>query len=293
VPSISVDTTDRFLYSLVMTSGFDKAANMTRVECHTFGPSGVSPAGYDLITEGPLLITVAGKPLVTLMYTPGEEIPLSIGYLYTEGVIHSEKDIGAIGFCREESGNVVRVTPAEGADIASRLTEHRAVFSSCSICGREAITSVTDTLERFTKRKERVSQQAIVALGKMMDDRQHLFRRTGGAHAALLVLVSEGMIVPEMAILREDVGRHNALDKAVGEALLRRIPFEQSVLMLSGRLSFEMVAKAARAGISDVVAVSAPTALAVELAHRLNMLLVGFARGDTGIIYTGKEALKA
>jgi FdhD protein len=274
-----------------MTSEFDKAANTTKVECHTLGPRGISPAGYDLITEEPLLITAAGKPVVTLMCTPGEEIPLSIGYLYTEGVIHSEKDIGAIGFCREEAGNVVRVIPAEGADFVSRLTEHRAVFSSCGICGREAIGSVTDTLEPFAGRKGRVSPQAIVELGAMMNDLQHLFRRTGGAHAAVLVLVSEGMIVPESAILREDVGRHNALDKVVGEALLRRISFKESLLMLSGRLSFEMVAKAARAGISDVVAVSAPTALAVELAHRLNMFLVGSARGETGIVYTGKEAL--
>jgi FdhD protein len=275
-----------------MTSEFDETANMIGVECHTLGPRGIAPAEYDLINERPLLITVAGKPLVTLMCTPGEEIPLSIGYLYTEGMIHSEKEIGAIGFCREESGNVVRVIPAEGADFASRLPEHRAVFSSCSICGREAIASVTGTLEPFAWRKGRLSPQAIVELGAMIDDKQRLFRRTGGAHAALLVLVSEGMIVPESAILKEDVGRHNALDKAVGEALLRRIPFEESLLMLSGRLSFEMVAKAARAGISDVAAVSAPTALAVELARRLEMFLVGSVRGEIGIVYTGKEALR-
>jgi len=276
-----------------MMTGFDEAANMIGTDCQTLGPRGISPARCDLITEVPLLITVAGKPVATLMCTPGEEIPLSIGYLYTEGMLHSEKEIGAIGFCREESGNVVRVIPAEGADFASRLPEHRAVFSSCSICGSEAIASVTDALEPFARRKGRVSPQAIVELGAMMNDRQRLFMRTGGAHAALLAPVSEGMIVSESAVLRGDVGRHNALDKVVGEALLRRIPLEGSLLMLSGRLSFEMVAKAARAGISDVVAVSAPTALAVELARRLNMLLVGSARGETGIVYAGKEALTA
>jgi FdhD protein len=275
-----------------MISRFAEAAKMTTIKCHSLGPNGMSPAAYDLINEEPLLITLAGKPLVTLMCTPGDEIPLSIGYLHTEGVVRSEKDIGTIGFCREEAGNVVRVIPAEGADVASRLSDHRAVFSSCSICGREAIASVTDTLEPFARRQDRVSPQAIVEVGAMMNDRQRLFKRTGGAHAALLVQVSEGMIVPESAILREDVGRHNALDKAVGEALLQKIPFENSLLMLSSRLSFEMVVKAARAGISDVVAVSAPTALAVELASRLKMFLVGFARGETGIVYTGMNALR-
>jgi FdhD protein len=267
--------------------------NRNDFACHAFGPDGLVSVRCSLVEERPLLITVAGKPAATLMCTPGEEILLSVGFLYTEGVIDSLRDIGAIGFCREEDGNVVRVTPAEGVDLAPRLTAHRAVFSSCGICGSEAITSVVESRKPFAKREGRVSQEAIAALGAMMKGRQRLFASTGGTHAALLVQIAGGSIVPESEILKEDVGRHNALDKAVGEALLRGLSLDCSLLLLSGRLSFEMVAKAARAGIADVAAVSAPTALAVALAQRLNMFLVGFARGETGVVYAGREALTA
>jgi FdhD protein len=120
---------------------------------------------------------------------------------------------------------------------------------------------------------------------------QHYFRRTGGTHAAVLAQIEGGNIVARSAVVKEDIGRHNALDKAVGEALMRGVPFDDSFLFLSGRTSFERVAKAARAGISDLAAVSAPTALAVELARQLGMLLVGFARGESAVVYSGKEAL--
>jgi FdhD protein len=153
--------------------------------------------------------------------------------------------------------------------------------------------SVTSCLKPFAKRKGRLSLQAIFELGALMNDRQRLFRRTGGAHAAVLVQISKGRVVSESAILKEDVGRHNALDKVVGEALKRNVSFEKSLLLLSGRMSFEMVAKAARAGISDIAAVSAPTALAVKLAEQLHMCVTGTARGESGIVYTGKEALMA
>ncbi len=268
-----------------------RLAIATGVECRKLGPEGASAVVYNLINEEPLLIRVGDKSLVTLMCTPGDEVSLAFGYLYTEGVIGSAGEVGAVAFCREESGNVVRVIPADGADFTSRLTAHRAVFSSCSICGQEAIASVTSCLKPFRRQARRLSAQAIFELGSLMNDRQRLFKRTGGAHAAVLVQINGGKIVPESAILKEDVGRHNALDKAVGEALRRNVSFENSLLLLSGRMSFEMVAKAARAGISDIAAISAPTALAVRLAEQLNMCLTGTARGESGIVYTGEAAL--
>lgn len=260
---------------------------------HKIEFNGIATGVYEVIVEEPLLITIAGKSVVTLMCTPGDEIPLALGYLLTEGIIHSIDDIGAIGFCREESGNVVRVTPCDGTDLLSRSDAYRTVFSSCSICGREAIQAVTSCLRPFAKQAGRLSPEAIFELEECMNARQQYFRRTGGTHAAVLAQVADRRIVAESAIVKEDIGRHNALDKAVGEALTRKASFGDSFVLLSGRMSFEMVAKAARAGISDVAAVSAPTALAVELAKQLGMFLAGFARGRSAVIYSGNDALLA
>jgi FdhD protein len=265
------------------------------IDCayHKLDCSEVTTGVYQLIVEEPLLITVAGRSTVTLMCTPGDEISLALGYLFTEGVIRSIDDVGAIAFCREESGNVVRITPCNETDLLSRLDTYRTVFSSCSICGKEAIHAVTSCLMPFTKRRARLSQEAIFELSVLMNSRQHHFRRTGATHAAALARIEQGRLVAESAIVKEDIGRHNALDKAVGEALRRKTSFGDSLLFLSGRMSFEMVAKAARAGISDLAAISAPTALAVELAKQLGMFLVGFARGKSAVVYTGKDALMA
>jgi FdhD protein len=263
------------------------------IDCayHRLERSGLATGVCELIAEEPLLITVAGKSMVTLMCTPGDEISLALGYLFTEGIIRSMSDIGAIAFCREEAGNVVQVIPGDGSDLSSRTDAHRTVFSSCSICGREAIQAVTSCLRPFAKKGGRLSPEAIFELAEFMNFEQQYFRRTGGTHAAVLAQIERGRIVAESAIVKEDIGRHNALDKAVGEALRREAPFGDSFLFLSGRMSFEMVAKAARAGISDLAAVSAPTALAVELAKQLGMFLVGFARGKSAVVYSGKDAL--
>jgi FdhD protein len=263
------------------------------IDCayHRLDCNGIATGVYELIVEEPLLITIAGKSMVTLMCTPGDEISLALGYLLTEGIIRSISDIGAIAFCREESGNVVRVTPSDGIDLLSRADAYRTVFSSCSICGREAIQAITSCLRPFAKQPGRLSPEAIFELGECMNSKQQYFRRTGGTHAAALAQIERRRIVAESAIVKEDIGRHNALDKAVGEALRRKTPFGDSFLFLSGRMSFEMVAKAARAGISDLAAVSAPTALAVELAKQLGMFLVGFARGKSAVVYSGKDAL--
>jgi len=268
------------------------ADRVVSVECHKLGPTSLEAFSGELVREEPLLITVSGQPAATLMCTPGDEISLALGFLLTGGVIRSEKEVGAIVSCHEEAGNVVRVIPADGADLMSRLEAHRTVFSSCSICGSEAIGSLTSSLPPFADRPGRLLPQAVFDLGKLMNREQRFYRRTGGTHAAVLGQVREGKLIGQTAILKEDIGRHNALDKVVGEALRKGMPLGNTLLFLSGRMSFEMVAKAARAGISDLAAVSAPTALAVELARRLGMLLVCFARGESATVYSGKEALQ-
>jgi FdhD protein len=261
------------------------------VECLSLGPDGTSMIARELIVEEPLLIIVADKSVATLMCTPGDELSLALGFLYTEGIISSCNDVGALAFCREMTGNVVRVIPAEGVDLLSRLTGYRTVFSSCSICGNEAIQAVASHIRPFAKREDRLSPQAIFDLGALMNQRQRFFKRTGGTHAAVLGHIIGGKLDSGSVILKEDIGRHNALDKVVGEALHRKVSMGESLLFLSGRMSFEMVSKAARAGISDLAAVSAPTALAVQLARRLGMFLAGFARGESAVVYSGKEAL--
>ena len=260
--------------------------------CQVAGPEGLSPEHRDLVREEPLLITLNDRPVTTLMCSPGDEILLALGYLYTEGIIASGAEVGAIAFCPEfPAGNVVRVFPAGASDWESRLSAHRTVFSSCGICGSEVIRSVASGIKPFDRPTGRLSRRVICELAEWMSSRQTVFKRTGGIHAAALVRVRGGRPAADTLIVKEDVGRHNALDKAVGCAIQTGLDLRECLLMLSGRLSFEMVAKAARAGVSDVAAVGAPTTLAVETAAQLNMFLAGFVRGESATVYVGAAAL--
>ncbi len=270
----------------------DDLVETTGVDCHALGPEGLTETHRDLIGEEPLLIAVAGKDVATVMCTPGDEADLALGWLVTEGIIESEAEVSEISFRRDDAwGNVVRVTPAKGVGWETRLTAHRKVYSSCGICGYEAIREVASSLEPFDRPDGRLSRAVVVALAGLMRQNQRLFRPTGATHAAALAEVRSGKLVAETLIVKEDIGRHNALDKVIGQGVRGRVALERCVVMLSGRVSFEMVAKAARAGVSDVAAVGAPTALAVDLARRLNMFVAGFVRGESATIYAGPEAL--
>lgn len=261
-------------------------------DCQTLGPDGLSETRRDLIAEEPLLIVVAGKDVATVMCTPGEEENLALGWLVTEAIIPADVGDVEMVYRRDDAwGNIIRVTPPEGVDWQSRLTAHRKVYSSCGICGHEAIQEVASGLKPFDRPAGRLTRTAIHELAERMRDHQRLFKQTGATHAAALVEVRDGKLVPASLIVKEDIGRHNALDKVVGQAVRTRMSLDVCLVMLSGRISFEMVAKAARAGISDVTAVSAPTQLAVDLARRVKMFLAGFVRGDLATVYTGPEAL--
>lgn len=261
-------------------------------DCHAIGPDGLTETRRDLIAEEPLLIAVAGKDVATVMCTPGEEVNLALGFLITEGILTSKAEVAKIDYQRDDAfGNIVRVTPVEDSDWDSRLTAHRKVYSSCGICGYEAIREVASGLSPFDRPAGRLTRSALFELAESMRGRQRLFKRTGATHAAGLAEVRDGRLAIETLIVKEDIGRHNALDKVVGEALQTGVPLDRCLVMLSGRISFEMAAKSARAGISDVSAVSAPTKLAVDLAQQLNMFLAGFVRGDRATIYSGHDAL--
>jgi FdhD protein len=253
----------------------------------------VRPDRRELLAEEPLLIRFGDQPLVTLMRTPGSEVELALGYLRSEGIIRSADEVGTITLRQDGAGhgNVVEVSPADGAARGRKVPSHRRVFSSCGVCGFEQIKEVARDLCPFSLAAGRLTCGQVVALATRMQERQAGFRSTGAAHAAALAMRPLDAASLEHTIVREDVGRHNALDKVIGAAMGAALDLGQGVLCLSGRLSFEMVAKAARAGIADVVAVSAPTTLAVDLAQRLGMFLAGFARGDAFTMYSGVEAL--
>ena len=247
----------------------------------------VEECGERVVAEEPLLIRVGGQPMTTLMRTPGHERELVVGFFVTEGLIDSTDDIGTIAVCDDEGlgeRNVVDVRLANATEPDALLRTHRRVFSSCAICGQDAIRDVRDQVEPFARPTARISAPAVRGMVSRMTDTQGLYGSTGGAHAAGLFGADGNTVV-----VREDIGRHNALDKSVGHALLQGLALEDNILALSGRVSYEMVAKAARAGICRVAAVGAPTSLALDLARELNMLLVCFVRDGRMTVYAPQD----
>ena len=237
----------------------------------------------DVVVEEPMEIQLDGTPFAVLMRTPGADVPLVTGFLITEGVIVDASDIAAISPCRdphvEHGENVLLVKLAPGNTISGsaieRARRHLFASSSCGICGKATLDAVflnTQPLHRFLE----ISEPTILGLGREANAVQPVFQRTGGCHAAIAFLCEPTLKIVAAA---EDVGRHNAVDKVVGQ-LARRPSLEQPlVLWVSGRASFEMVQKALLGGFSALVCVGAPTTLAVDLAKRARLTLIGFAAG--------------
>jgi FdhD protein len=240
-----------------------------------------------LAVEEPLEIRIDGEPLTVTMRTPGDDIDLTAGFLFTEGVVRSTADIAEIRKCDDNAADV-RLRP--GVSVAAeRLRRNFLTTSACGVCGKESIDTVR-TRASFDTSGDRVHVDAaeLARLPDRLREAQRVFARTGGLHAAG-VFAADG----ELLVLREDVGRHNAVDKAVGWALLHdRLPLAGCVLLVSGRASFELAQKALMAGIPVLAAVSAPSSLAVELADEAGMTLVGFLRGTAMNVYTGAHRLE-
>jgi FdhD protein len=245
--------------------------------------------------EEPLEIRVAGDPLCVTMRTPGDDRELALGFLFAEGVIRSIDDVGSVAHCgrpgEEGFGNVIDVISAPGVALApERIMGARRgtlTTSSCGVCGR---ASIDDLAARLAPLQDDFAIEAS-SLGRMltsMRDEQRIFRETGGVHAAAIFgLPGEPMIV------REDIGRHNAVDKVVGALVVKRaLPARGRVLAVSGRASFEIVQKAAAAGIPVVASVSAASTLAVDLATRMNITLASFVRDGTMSVYAHAERLR-
>ncbi|MBI4498551.1 MAG: formate dehydrogenase accessory sulfurtransferase FdhD [Chloroflexi bacterium] len=255
-----------------------------------------------LATEEPLEIRLelragnlaVSRSIAVTMRTPGNDFELAAGFLFTEGIVREPEAIASLTYCvdgkEEQQYNVVKVTLRPWVRVElERLQRNFAITSSCGVCGKAKLEAVRVHLPQPPGGQGlRVSARVIAALPDALREQQALFQRTGGLHAAWLC-------DPDGALrsAREDVGRHNALDKLLGEQFLaRRIPLANKVLVLSGRASFEMVQKAAMAGVPVVVAVGAPSSLAVDLARELGMTLVGFTRKESFNIYSGMERVR-
>ncbi|MCF8603924.1 formate dehydrogenase accessory sulfurtransferase FdhD [Gordonia sp. HY442] len=245
-----------------------------------------------LAVEEPLEIRVSGQPLVVTMRTPGHDVALAAGFLVSEGIIsRGEQFRGAIhcggpgGGGGENTYNVLDVSLTPGVRLPGR--EHARSFyatSSCGVCGKASIDAVhTVSSYVLTGDATIVNAAQVAELPETLRAAQAVFDKTGGLHAAGLFDAQTG----ELLVLREDVGRHNAVDKVIGWALLEdRLPLRGTVLQVSGRASFELVQKAVMAGIPVLTAVSAPSSLAVQLARDSGLTLVGFLRGQTMNVYT-------
>ncbi|MCW2732339.1 MAG: formate dehydrogenase family accessory protein FdhD [Mycobacterium sp.] len=258
---------------------------------------GVGTARPDTVAaEEPLEIRVGGGPLAVTMRTPGDDFDLARGFLVSEGVVSAASDVAAIRYCAGATAdgantyNVLDVVLGDGI-AAPHPSIERNFFttSSCGVCGKASLDAVR-TVSRWAIEHDplRLSPATIATLPDRLRSAQRVFDRTGGLHAAGL-FDADG----ELLVVREDVGRHNAVDKVIGWALGEgRLPLTGTTLMVSGRASFELVQKAVMAGIPALAAVSAPSSLAVDLAREMGLTLVGFLRGTSMNVYSGAQRLE-
>lgn len=248
--------------------------------------AGAAPAPTEdaLATEEPLEIRVEGTPAAITMRTPGHDLDLVTGFLLTEGVIEDHDDIRAMAHVDDPAaprGNTVDTVLAEGVPAARARSADRSFFSSssCGICGKETIDRVFSSISRLPPPPP-LDLTLLHKLPARLHDQQATFTRTGGLHAAGL-FSTDGQLL----LLREDVGRHNAVDKVIGAAIRSDLDLSHTLLLVSGRAGFEIVQKAIVARIPILAAVGAPSSLAADLAHQAGLVLIGFLRDDRFNLY--------
>lgn len=256
-----------------------------------------------LAVEEPLEIRVASDggayAIAVTMRTPGEDFELAAGFLYTEGLLHDRDEIGEMRFCDIEPGwprpsveqayNTLTVHLRPGVTFdAERVRRNFYTSSACGVCGKTSLQALeVQGCTPLAPGAPVVAARVIYGLDEQLRRHQALFDKTGGLHAAALFDL-DGRLLE----VHEDVGRHNAVDKLIGACFLaHRLPLTDRILMVSGRSSFEIMQKALMARIPIVVAVGAPSSLAVELAHNFNITLIGFARGESFNVYVGQSRI--
>lgn len=257
--------------------------------------------GESLAVEEPLEIRLGGRRFTVTMRTPGHDEELAAGFLLAEGFIGSYREISEIRRVRDAKGaaepnalDVILAVPA--ALLRERLKRNFVISSSCGVCGKTSIEALERRIAPLNGNL-RVRADVILQLPALMRPAQAVFSATGGLHAAAIFRNASGGgsgATLSLTVVREDVGRHNAVDKTIGYALAHDlVPLHDSMMMVSGRLSFEIVQKAASAGIPILCAVSAPSSLAVELAEEIGVTLVGFLREHSFNLYTHRERIVA
>ena len=269
---------------------------LAAVQICRISPSGSTLQSDLLAVEEPLEVRLShdvdGRrvhaPVSVTMRTPGHDEELAAGFLYTEGIVVAREQVSGVRACG--GGNVVRVDLADGVRVdLPRLERHFYTSSSCGVCGKASLEAVqVYARHRLAEGMPGIDAEVIYHLPKVLRASQTVFEHTGGLHAAAL-FNTEGKLL----CLREDVGRHNALDKLIGAQFLAgHTPLSDAVLLVSGRASFELVQKAVVAGIPILAAVGAPSSLAVSLARKHGLTLIGFVRPDRFNLYTGTERIR-
>jgi FdhD protein len=256
----------------------------------------VSHRADTLVAEEPLEIRLNGRPLAITMRTPGDDFALATGFLVSEGVLAGAGDVANVVYCAgatvdgSNTYNIVDVRLAPGVPVPD-ITLERNVYttSSCGLCGKASLDAVRTTAHwpLGDPQEMQLTPELLTSLPDRLRAGQAVFDRTGGLHAAAL-FDTQG----ELLDLREDVGRHNAVDKLVGRAQREgQLPLRDRILMVSGRASFELAQKAVMAGIPVLAAVSAPSSLAVDLAAETGLTLIGFLRGASMNVYAGESRI--
>lgn len=241
----------------------------------------------DIVVEKPLILKIGKEELVT-MRTPGHDEELARGFLVSERIIPELASIQSIRPYKKDGVDGLDIQLREGQLArGGRLTRVHEIRASCGLCGVPSVESISKDLPTLTPARPKLSLKNAAAYASAMKPAQDCFQKTGGSHAAAL------FIAGEMLYLREDVGRHNAVDKVLGAALLEKVDFKDAVLVLSGRSGFELIMKALRLGIPVIVSVSAPTSFAAELAEESGATLIAFARGETGTVFCDDGRLLA
>ena len=259
---------------------------------HSIGPQKVirrKPDGEleylpdDLTIEEPLEIRIGSKTLATTMRTPGHDDELAAGFLVSEAIIREREEISKISTRRQ---NIATVDLRPGTKVKLNSTQRfGTISSSCGLCGKTSIDAIRQNFPAIKSARVRIQIETLLSLPEKLRKAQSDFARTGGIHAAGIFDMNG-----ELKIVREDVGRHNAVDKVIGHAFLARsLPLDQHLLLVSGRASFEIVQKALAAGLPIVAAVSAPSTLAVDFAREYNQTLIGFLRPPSFNIYSHTE----
>jgi FdhD protein len=267
-------------------------ARVTRIDA-----SRVDARPDTLVVEEPLEIRVGGRPLAVTMRTPGSDVELAQGFMLTEGLIGERADVAAVRYCRSNRPDAANAYNVLDVDLAAGVTlpdvgieRNFYTTSSCGVCGKASLDAIVQrTRHSPIDDPVVVESAALSAMPRDLRNAQKVFASTGGLHAAAL-FTADG----DLMVVREDVGRHNAVDKVIGWAVEHdRVPLTGTVLFVSGRASFELAQKAVMAGIPILAAVSAPSSLAVELARSAGLTLVGFVRGESMNVYAHERRVVA